>query len=537
MLAGRGYEMAVAQDYPGSWTSIDERSDPDPRGLTICVGDITTEQAAALASDSRYPPAADFSLKGAKHTVTPENLIELFNSTAIKPGDRLVMRGEYAAPNDVNSPYPASRPYPGKVVCSLIGTPDNPIIIDARRATFDGVIEMLATGNAVRLMGLDAAFRHWTTRMADLTYPPQNLPSYASGNGGLRLHMPNAQLVNCLIHDFRIGVGSWLSAWNALTYGCLLYHNGWYSPESGGHDHGEGMYTQNQTGTKTVRHCAGWNNYDHNLAIYGTTAKTDHFRVEECIFFSDGTQIGGAVAFDDMGIQGNFFYSEGVWLGFTPTGINPSIQVVNNIFATPPDWFRNLMIYSRFAKLDFQNNIVIGNENSHPVTVYYPPNRWSDWTWDYNTYYYTERTPDLPGQPFQIQTAPGVFTDLTFEQWQAYTGFDQHSRMIYGKPPDYSKMMLNEYEERRAHVVIYNWTRANAHSVDLTGLPAGDYRASSMQNLTESFNFSYSGNGAQPFRMTGWTVGKPMGWQLIPSWPFPYQNTYPEFGAFLITAR
>lgn len=470
----------------------------------------------------------------AVHKITQANLVSKFaDQVNVLPGDVLLLRGDYVVPDDVSSPYPASQTEPGEVDCSLVGAAGNPVIIDARNARMNGGIHFLGTGDYTRLIGLDAGFLNWTTRITDASvYPPIDLPAYRSKDGGMQLHMPNVEIVNCKLHDFRGGIGSWISAVNALTYGCLLYHNGWYDPTPGDHAHGEGQYTQNSSGVKIIKHCMGCNNYDHVLAIYGTSVATSFFRVLENIFCQDGLQFGGVADVVDVLLSGNLFYAKNdIPIGFN-NAQKTDITLTQNILSMSPNQHRMIRVASPWTELNIVDNpVIFGNLTTIPVFLSYVPDGGE---WDYNTYYYVPRV-EVLGAPFAVATSPTTHIEMGFAAWKSYTGFDAHSTFNAGYPPSEAAVHLNEYEEGRAHVAIYNWTQASSFPVDLTGLPDGRYRAYNLQNLSEYFTFAWDGETDVNFPMTGWTVAKPIGWSNIVGWPFPETSSFPEFGAFLVT--
>lgn len=416
--------------------------------------------------------------------------------------------------------------YNGDYSCSLIGTSDNRIVIDGQyNKRLNGTIHFLATGNYVDLIGLEVCYLDWSTRWTDgLVYPPIDLPTPISQNGAVQCHMPNLRVINCDIHDNRIGIGSWLSAHELYVYGCLLYYNGWYSPVLGGKWHGEGMYAQNNTGTKRVKHCVGHSNLDHNFISFGTTALAINFIVEENIWFSDQFSISGKLPSRNNHVINNAFYGTGCLIGFSNI-LHEDVHLTGNYIATHPDWYRNIWVMSPFETFELQNNIVIGNENSYTVYIEHPPEDWATWQIDNNAYYERVRTPNLPGKLFYVE---GI-GELTFDQWRSETGLDQNSTYTEGYAPEHQVLHLNEFKEDRAHLAVYNWTHANSIEVNLTGLPTGNYRIYNLQNKKNQwYDITYNGNPIE-LPMNIWTNGRPIG--LNESVEL---STFKEFGAFLI---
>src|SRR5262249_33172509 len=87
----------------------------------------------------------------------------------------------------------------------------------------------------------------------------------------------------------------------------------------------------------------------------------------------------------------------------------------------------------------------------------------SGWTWDNNLYYGKSN--------FYNDTSI-----VDFLSWKLSRGFDTHSTMNTNTPTGkWVYVRPNQYESKRANIVIYNWDFASAVSVDLSGvLAAGD---------------------------------------------------------------
>jgi hypothetical protein len=71
----------------------------------------------------------------------------------------------------------------------------------------------------------------------------------------------------------------------------------------------------------------------------------------------------------------------------------------------------------------------------------------------------------------------GIFSEWdganyqTFEAWQATTGWDFNSTCTIGEPNDvWIFVRPNKYEPDRAHLIIYNWPKAETVSVEMANL-------------------------------------------------------------------
>lgn len=449
------------------------------------------------------------------HHVQPSELQDaLNNNSLIRPGDTIFLAGIYS----------------GEFTCTLRGNALNKITIDGQNQTtilgsiwfMDGSGHLIVKNNRVKIN--DWIKRTLNNEQEAEIYPPIFLtPNYPNSyNGGFRIHCDNSFFINNKISDQYIAHGFWNGGFNSTIYGSRLFHNGWYDEFTpGDRNHGEGIYTQNPDNgtTKTIRHCVGWNNFDHNLAIYGTNEEQSGYRILDNIWFNDGMQFGGHVYCSDLLIDGNYFYATNdIPIGFS-TFPNVDVTLTNNYFCMRPDHFRGLW-FNVWETVNFQNNFVIGNETSYPVVIQHAPANWSDWTWDNNTYYYVERTPDLPGEPFLIEDV-----EFTYAQWKTETGYDTNSTFTVGKPPNKQSLLVNEYGGN-SMIALYNWSLSNTLTIDLSGLSHGHYLAYNVQNYNQYFGFDYYGNDVI-FPMNSWTADKPFNYsQAIETISFP------EFGVF-----
>ncbi len=91
----------------------------------------------------------------------------------------------------------------------------------------------------------------------------------------------------------------------------------------------------------------------------------------------------------------------------------------------------------------------------------------------------------------------------------------------------------NQYEQGRAHIVVYNWDLVSTVNVDLNDLlvPGDEYEVRNAQNYFSPPVVSgiYSG-GHVPLPMTGLEPAQPIGWGRIE----PLEYSGPEFNVFVI---
>jgi hypothetical protein len=109
--------------------------------------------------------------------------------------------------------------------------------------------------------------------------------------------------------------------------------------------------------------------------------------------------------------------------------------------------------------------------------------------------------------------------------------------------PTYNQIILrvNEYDDRRAHLIVYNWLKQDEVAVDLSPLQlqhGEEYEIRNVQNyFREAISGIYTGEPVT-LPMKHWTAGDPI-MMFYPSTgetrPIARDNTFPEFGVFIVT--
>jgi hypothetical protein len=157
-----------------------------------------------------------------------------------------------------------------------------------------------------------------------------------------------------------------------------------------------------------------------------------------------------------------------------------------------------------------------------------PGQNTNGWTWDTNQYYgknlfFTGTTDG--------NSAHGV--NLDFNGWKTATGFDANSSLSGGPPTGaWIYVRRNEYESKRANIIIYNWDLNDSVAVDLsTVLQSGDvYRIQDAQNFYASpvVSGTYSGSPVS-IPMKNLAKAAPVGFKAP-------AHTAPLFGTFVVLA-
>ena len=405
---------------------------------------------------------------------------------------------------------------------NLNGTSTQPITIrqyPGERATINGGIQV--NGTYTRYWGFEVANRVIANRNSGTLgqNPPPNFPS------GFTIYGTGNQFINLVVHDTAEGFGFWTAAQGGEIYGSLIYNNGWQGTDRG---HGHGIYTQNQTGVKTISDNIIFQGFGEGIQCYGSSAAS----IENYVF--DGNTI-----FNAGTLAGNHQYNLLVTGGQGPR----NITVTNNYtYHTPSDgtgmsaldWGGQLTALNLKATgnywiggnpavlvFNWQGATFTGNTaySQAGYTLSAGNLQPSTYTWDSNRYY---------GGGFLLNSA-----GTTFAGWQSTTGLDKSSTATAGAPiGTWVFVRPNQYETGRANITIYNWNLASTVAVDISNvLTVG--RHYEVRNAQDFFGApvvsgTYNG-GSINIPMAGLTVAQPQG--IV---PYPVKPAGPGFGAFVL---
>ena len=451
----------------------------------------------------------------------------LSQPASVRPGDTIWLRGgTYRAPNS------------NGFSSMLNGTATSPIIVrnyNGERATLDGrgtENTLYVGGSYTWYWGLEIMDSN-TNRTpngctATIGYSPH--PSA----WGVATYGPNNKFINMVAHDTAQGFSAYSTSPDNEFTGNLSYYNGnlpYPSCPGGDRNHGHGMYMQNYTGLKIVQDNIVGDNADEGLQIYGS----------------------GNAAVQGFRIMGNAFYNTSSWpfpyfqynLLIAGGGVRKDIQVQNNYSYFTPSYdygFVNFGQYTPGQDILVQNNVLAGGytgvsmyDQAGPVrftgnVLYVRPTAYEEvilqlgsgqtinsYTWDNNTYY---------GRNFF-----NIFSNYDFNGWKGATGFDTHSSFNPNAPTGvWVYVRPNQYESKRANIIIYNWDLNPQVAVDLSAvLHAGDpYVIQDTQN--------FYGPPVASGTYTGAPVNIPMG-NLPKATPIGFAtpaHTAPQFGTFIV---
>jgi hypothetical protein len=398
---------------------------------------------------------------------------------------------------------------------------------------------------------------YWTIRDMELMNSDTNsrvlapsVPYNSTRRGnGLWITGTNNQQINVLVHDNGNGITWWGDAGGGLSYGNVVWNNGW-AGDSNVRGHGQGFYTQNDpaSGTKRFENCISTNTGATTLRCEGAAGYADNVEIIDCTLEGAGAPSAMTSLFADtyrdtmldLGSEDhavNNITIDKVRM-FELTGCNPQAiylagpgpytgYTVKNSELRPGTC--DGILFARNATgVDIHDNIVFGdglfagNENLAKIETS------ASGTWNNNAYYYKN------GPFWYVNQTPGL---KTFTEWKAATGFDAAStQAIDTYPPDAVYVVANAWETGRSHVTIYNQiARTNTVSVSLsgTGLVNGDtyYVFNAMNPLAGSVATGTYSGASIAFPMTNGTAGVP----ATPVGDLPRgPSTFPDFGVFVV---
>jgi hypothetical protein len=404
-------------------------------------------------------------------------------------------------------------------------------------------------GSVLRIEGGDVIFRNLEVLNSDpsRTRADSNTQNGPHDKSSVLLYAPRVKLINLIIHDLENGILSNSASIDSTIYGCLIFNNGYESQSTPDRYLGHGLYLQNPSGYKLIRHSVIWNNFFFGAQLEAVTGDSVGMRVEGSVFFNNGSVRGDANIRSshvliggqhgrstDNVIKDSFFYTppsavSGIRMGYTAN--NGKGAIINNrIFGgstgISASLWADLTVTGNQVYIDGRNPI-----SNTRLADYYPlPG--ARVLWDNNAYRNTT------GET-------GVFNNfnpdenISFELWRARTGFDANSIYMTTPPTGTDvNVIANEYEAGMGLVVIYNWDVRPTVTVNLSGLRLTEGQAYEIRNV-QNFNATpltgtYSSVSPVviiPMDTKTWprVAEPPIGWTST-----SISSTLPRFGVFLV---
>jgi hypothetical protein len=386
----------------------------------------------------------------------------------------------------------------------------------------------------------------------DLVNSPSTL--IAETGDGIAVRGAGVQIINCIVHDTQEGITAWSQAPNSVIYGNVIYNVGITCSDR---THGHGLYQENTSGTRLIQDNIVLNSFNLLAQMYGVTGAFVGGTLDGNVFYN-----GGAGA-------ANGTYNENLLIGTNSQSI-PNVVVTNNCFYFPPGvLFGNLTLgyggiaegaatvknnyivggssfgAAQWSSVDFEQNTIVGDQ--YPWLTVNQPSATS-YTFAGNKYFDTSAIQNCMGgskrAPFQYvynaaASSGGCGSFLDFLEWKTainvsgITGGDSAGSAYAAGQPTANTVIVraNQFEAKRANIVIYNWQNSVTVAVDVSSiLSVGDsYEVRNVQDYFSPpvLSGTYNG-GVISIPMTALTVAKPIGLTTSPP------NTAPAFAAFVI---
>ena len=427
--------------------------------------------------------------------------------SGVRPGDTLWLRGGT---------------YSGCFTSQISGTSTAAITVRGypnERAVLDG---RGCSNPVLAVAGPYVTFRNFEVMNSD----PNRPAAQFARPTGVDVKARNTKFIHLSVHDVGQGFGFWSEAPDSEIAGCVIYNNGTTS-----FDHG--IYTQNATGTKTIRENVVLNNYGYGIHVYGSdTASLVGFDISGNASFHNGslgTQgptpgilVGGGSPAARIVVRNNSIYDRpltATTMRIGSSAANVDAQVTGNTVA-------GFSSYEHWSSLAVSGNTFYGSttviELMTSLTV---PGAWL--SWNGNTYFSQE----MQWQPFNLMVGSSN-QGLFFPGWKTAAGADSASSYTKSAPQGTRvEVRPSPYEPGRGNVIVYNWALAASVSADLSTIlaPGAQYEIRSAQNYSGAplLTGTYTG-GTVALPMTVTTVATPVG-LVAPS------STAPEFNVFVVT--
>jgi hypothetical protein len=412
--------------------------------------------------------------------------------------------------------------YRGAFTSTLAGQPDNPIIV--RQCPGERAILVATNVNDNTLTVLGNSTWFWG-------FEVMNSVTNRSLQRGMGVYSdgPNTKLINLIVHDSGVGIGSWGYATNSEICGCIIFNNGYTATNGGAHGHG--IYIQNNLGgRKLVRNTIISHSYAQGINCYSQGGIINDIDYNGNVIFRNGGKnmsIGGykpafgitvsnSVLYQGTGID--YRYTVNVQLGLGVTNMDNFIFVSNTVVGGYTEinlWTNGVVSGNRFIFGDGALLVVMLEE--------------CNYVWDANTYFNSTFRP----QPFIYHKLPNtVDSHWTLSGWQAGTGFDTNSSLTTGIPSGPNIIIqADPYDTNRTTITVLNWESNAVVAVDMSGrLSAGQrYEVRNVQDYFAGpvVTGTYSG-GTISLPMTNLSVAIPIGVTNVPA------STGPVFNVFVL---
>ena len=397
----------------------------------------------------------------------------LAGPAAVRPGDTVWVHGGT---------------YHGRFTSRLAGAASKPVIVRAypgERVIVDGGDShgnsiLMIQGSYAWYWGLEIMSSDTVRISAETGSFPQDIPRGECVTLDQDFRVAGCKIINCVLHDGKLGFDAWEPALDTEVYGCVMFNNGWLAPDR---RHGHNIYAQNSTGIKWFADNILCHPFSHNIQIYGSgEASIDNFHLEGNIVFAGGERnilVGGGRVASNTVIRGNYLYEPGgvniLNLGYEPFGKGADhATVTGNLIVGGELSFRNV------SASTITGNTLVGVSLLGLSRSEYPDNTW-----------------------------------------------------LSRKPPGAQVVVRqNYYEPGRGNIVVFNWDGRDSVEADVSSVlrPGDRFAVFDAENYCGApvFTGRYTGSNVS-IPMTGRNAATPVGLTAPPA------HAPISFGAFVIT--
>jgi len=310
---------------------------------------IVLMAAPAFASDWYVSPQGTSSGGGTKES--PWDISSaLLGQHQVEPGDNVYLLGG------------TYRRRPEELFeVRLVGAKARPIHIRSapgERATIDGGLIVHEPSAYVWIWNLEILVSEPNPK--EPVSPGSHPEGFDRPNGGLHMRGGvNCKYINLVVHDNRQGFSFWIGAVDSEIYGCIIYDNGWIGTDRG---HGHAIYTQNDSGVKTISDCIMTGGYGYTMHAYGSSrAYVNNYLAEGNICYNGGTfLIGGGRPSHGIRVFRNYLYNiNKLQLGYSAPH-NLDCVVRDNVIVN------GRLFIKDFREVTEEDNLILSKDDPRP---------------------------------------------------------------------------------------------------------------------------------------------------------------------------
>jgi hypothetical protein len=275
---------------------------------TVCVALVAISAWTATADAATYLVAPHGTPSGDGSRQSPWDIASaLGGARGVKPGDTLhLLGGTYRR-----------RPKEQFEV-KLAGAEGKPIHLrpaPGEHAVIDGGLAVVEPSAHLWVWDLEILVSE--PHPKEPAGPGSHPEGFTRPWGGLNVHAGrHNKYINLVIHDCRQGVSWWIGDVDSELHGCVIYDNGWPATDRG---HGHAIYTQNDTGVKTIANNIMTGGHAYTLHAYGSDrAFVNNYWVKDNIAYAaaDNFLVGGGRASRGIRVEGNVLHGGAMRIGY-----------------------------------------------------------------------------------------------------------------------------------------------------------------------------------------------------------------------------